>query len=161
MRQHHVSVSRLLKTAAVWAAIGVAIAASMLLVGRCCVDALNERDLSDAVYATYRVLWPTSQLVPPLVDSADPSRTYNSLWEAVLANALPCPAGRSDLHLQSACTRSANALTYVPVSGAADCRQTACDDCGKSRQFTADRDNSAAGGKVREIATVHNGDTTF
>lgn len=61
----------------------------VVAVGRCCIPLDLSWSSRQAVGLAFRAVWPTGALLPPMVDSVDPSRTYVQWVIAVLANAVP------------------------------------------------------------------------
>ncbi len=78
-----------LKTGLVWAGIGIGAAVMVVAANRCCIPLDLPWNIRRVVSLTSRAIWPTSALLPPMVDSVDPSRTYIQWTTAVLANAVP------------------------------------------------------------------------
>ena len=79
----------MLKTGVLWGGLGIAAAILVTAVSRCCIPLDLPWTTRRIVYFTSLLIWPTSALLPPIVDSVDPSRTYLEWATAVLANALP------------------------------------------------------------------------
>ena len=73
----------MLRVVLVSATIGAAIGWTLLGVAVCCFAYVP---WGRTVYA---VLWPTSQLVPPTVDSVRPDRWDNLVFALAFANAIP------------------------------------------------------------------------
>ncbi len=73
----------MLRVVLVSAVIGVVLGWALLGATVCCFDYIP---WGRTVYA---VLWPTSQLVPPTVDSVRPDRWDNLVFVLAFANAVP------------------------------------------------------------------------
>lgn len=78
-----------LKTGLIWAGLGIGAAVTVVAVSRCCIPLDLPWTARQAVNLISRAVWPTSALLPPMVDSVDPSRTYLQWAIAVIANAVP------------------------------------------------------------------------
>src|SRR3954449_12133363 len=77
-------------TAIVWvlvgALVGILVPVGLIASARAMPDWMLE---SDAVRVLARSLWPTSELLPPLVDSVDPHRSEHLVVRAVIMNGIP------------------------------------------------------------------------